>query len=195
MNSLFDAEVLAGIARLGTLRRLAQNSLAITWHDIPWHPPRTGEEPAVASETLFLARNLLGRPHAAQARWDANLSAYLNTLLDLVLAAEGRPVDDEGRRPAYMLCLCRHFMRVRLAERLEQASQYGFYKPVLMYSVSALLTNEPVATGPLKHHLLTCQSVLDASSGGLSSRFHLQPGFKPLLLGKECGSRPLGTGL
>ncbi|KAK8035574.1 hypothetical protein PG993_010569 [Apiospora rasikravindrae] len=154
------------VARLEILRRLAGKTRVIPWYVTPWDPPRTGEEPAVASETLFLARYLLGRPHAAQDRWDANLSAYLNTLLDLVLAAEGLSIDD-GRRPQYMMCLCRYYMGVRLAQAVKRIPGWSGELTAAMYSVFDLFGRPhfTFASGPLEHHLLACQSVLDASAG------------------------------
>ncbi|KAK8066802.1 hypothetical protein PG997_013549 [Apiospora hydei] len=199
VNKVFDAEVLAAVARLEIFRRLARNTRAIPWYETPWDPPRTGEEPAVTSETRFLARYLLGRPHAPEDRWDANLSAYLNTLLDLVLAAEGSPAadDDEGRL-AYMLCLCRHYMGVRLAQARERMWGWAFEWPAAMYSVPDLFnrTISTFASGPLERHLLACQSVIDASAGGLTSAFHADPDFAPWLRDKDKrGSQPLGDSL
>ncbi|KAK8040757.1 hypothetical protein PG994_013764 [Apiospora phragmitis] len=108
----------------------------------------------------------------------------------------GAPVDDE-RRPAYMLVLCRYFMRTLLAKKLRTNC---WYRMDVMHSVYDLFRDslgrgQLVAKGPLERHLLTCQSLLDASAGGLSSEFHAHPGFGPLLLDKDHEPGPLGAGL
>ena len=72
---------------------------------VPWHQCVDIWE-IRERETDFLARYLMDRPHA-QGDWKANLSAFLNHVLDAVLRDAGLSVDYPGRQ-SNLRTLCEH---------------------------------------------------------------------------------------
>ncbi len=103
MAESFDKEVLRAVA-VGQLL----DSPHVCYRTVPWH--QCIDIWAVEeSEAQFLARYCFDRLQA-QDRWDANLSAFMNHVVDAVLGRAGFVGDAAAIRRSCLLILCRQYI-------------------------------------------------------------------------------------
>lgn len=185
--------VLSSIGRLNLLQKPNLFCRRIPWHQC------TDADTAAESEVLFLSRYLYERPHD-QSTWNANVSAFVNHILDAIVDLDGNPIDSFRRR-ALLTVLCRQI----LTPGDRQISQYRVPWRVRPYFLSPLFPwDKCLASGAFELHLMTAQlllgppwtnavdtSLVSSTLGGALDRagagLPLGPGLNAAIVGGDVG--------